>query len=111
MTTEQIAEELWELQAVFDEPGSLGTFTAAEAAETLLSDVSDTGGRMTPSRPRIEPGSFVRVARAAASPYAGRTGLVVGVAGDVAHVRFSAVRAYEFAARDLEPVLDSVRSA
>ncbi|MDA8289949.1 MAG: hypothetical protein M0014_16160 [Actinomycetota bacterium] len=65
---------------------------------------------MAVKRP-VKPGQYVRVVRTAQSPYAGRAGLVGGVAGDVVRVRFAAARDYSFAVHDLELVLDGPRSA
>jgi hypothetical protein len=41
----------------------------------------------------------------AESPYAGRSGLVVALDGDIATLRFGAVRTYVFALSDLIPVV------
>ena len=66
---------------------------------------------MSPSSERVAPGSYVRVARTAQSRHAGRSGLCVGVAGDVVRVRFAAVRTFDFAVRDLEPLVAGPRRA
>ena len=61
--------------------------------------------------PWIVPGSLVRVNPAAETRFAGRSGLLVALDGDIALVRFSAQRAFSFATCDLLPVVRFDRGA
>jgi hypothetical protein len=57
----------------------------------------------------LRPGMFVKVAITHASQFAGRTGLLQALDGDVARVRFSAKRTFPFELRDLRRVVGGVR--
>ncbi len=56
--------------------------------------------------PQVTAGGLARVRPNVASPYAGRSGLVLGVEAGAALLRFGSSRAFAFSLDDLYPVVN-----